>query len=101
MPPVSSPFVGDASLFVEQLRAAVTALCTQYLRKALTPAALVSALTALKRGVPKHCSDTLFRLSMLFKRVEKTCGMHLCGLWNEVREGVLTVGFLEVFCCCR
>ncbi len=28
------------------------------------------------------------RLSLLFKRVERTTGRHMCRLWNEVREAV-------------
>jgi hypothetical protein len=45
---------------------------------------LVNEKQALLRLPTNERSDAMYRLSLLLKRVEKTCGRHFCGLWNEV-----------------
>lgn len=45
---------------------------------------LCDAKSAFAHGARKAGED-MYTLSILLKRVEKTCNKHFCGLWNEVR----------------
>lgn len=84
MPRVMSVVSGVDS----ELRSEIAELCEHYLASE-DEQGLLRALrdhkAALARLPSAKRSDSMYQFSVLLKRVEKTCGKHFCGLWNEVR----------------
>lgn len=72
------------------LRVAAYEACEEYGRRRDAGAlvrTLRGELATLHRLPGARRSDAVYQFSILMKRVERTCGVHFCGLWNEVRRG--------------
>ena len=82
------------SFDTDAVRFALATKCREFVTKECTQAGLVKVLLQHKHGVSRlegddeARSEAVYRLSLLFKRVEKTCKVHLCALWNEVCAAV-------------